>query len=75
MISFFKNIDFKFEIVTNWTEVDFLDVTFNQENNIYRPYKKPNDELIYIDVSSNQPLQIKKQPIKIISDRLPRKFF
>ena len=75
MISFFKNIDFKFEIVTNWTEVDFLDVTFNQENNIYRPYKKPNDELIYIDGSSNQPLQIKNQPIKIISDRLPRKLF
>ena len=33
IISIFKNIDFKIEIVTNLTEVDFLDVTFNLENN------------------------------------------
>ena len=32
-ISFFKNIDFKIETVTNLTEVEFLDVTFNLENN------------------------------------------
>ena len=60
IISIFKNIDFKIEIVTNLTEVDFLDVTFNLENNRYRPYKKPNEKLIYIDVSSNHPPQIKK---------------
>ena len=69
-ISIFKNINFKIEIVTNLTEVDFLDVTFNLENSTYRPYKKPNDKLIYIDVSSNHPPQIKKQLTKIISDRL-----
>ena len=72
IISIFKNIDFKIEIVTNLTEVDFLDVTFSLENNTYRPYKKPNDKLIYIDVSSNHPPQIKKQLTKIISDRLSR---
>ena len=60
MFSIFKNIDFKTEVVTNLTEVDFLDVTFNLENNTHRPYKKPNDKLIYIDVSSNHPAQIKK---------------
>ena len=37
-----------------------------------RPYKIPNDKLIYIDVSSNHPPQIKKQLTKIISDRLSR---
>ena len=72
IISIFKNINFKIEIVTNLTEVDFLDLTFNLENNTYRPYKKPNDKLIYIDVSSNHPPQIKKQLAKIISDRLSR---
>ena len=72
IISIFKNIDFKIEIVTNLTEVDFLDVTFNLENNTYRPYKKPNHKLIYIDVSSNHPPQIKKQLTKIMSDRLSR---
>ena len=49
--SIFKNIDFKIEIVTNLTEVDLLDVTFNLDNNTYRPYKKSNDKLMYIDVS------------------------
>ena len=72
IISIFKNIDFKIEMVTNPTEVDFLDVTFNLESNTYRPYKKPIDKLIYIDVSSNHPPQIKKQLTKIISDRLSR---
>ena len=48
IISIFKNIDFEIEIAANLTEVDFLDVTFNLENNTYRPYKKPNDKLIYI---------------------------
>ena len=61
IISIFKNINFKIEIVTNLTEVDFLDVIFNLENNTYRPHKKPNDKLIYTDVSSNHPPQIKKQ--------------
>ena len=60
IISIFKNIDIKIENVTNLTEVDFLDVTFNLENNTYRPYKKPNYKLIYIDILSNHPPQIKK---------------
>ena len=59
IISIFKNINFKIEIVTNITEVDFLDVTFFLEYNAYCPYKKPNDKLIYIDISSNHPSQIK----------------
>ena len=70
IISIFKNIDFETDIVTNLTEVDFLDVTFNLENNTYRPYKKPNDKSICIDVSSNHPPQIKKQLTNIISNTL-----
>ena len=72
IISIFKNIDFKIEIVTNLTEADFLAVTLNLENNTYRPYKKSNDKLIYTDVSSNHPPQIEKRLTKIISDRLSR---
>ena len=60
IISIFKNVDFKIEIVTSLTEVDFLAVTFNLENKTYRPYKKSNDKLTYIDLSSNHPPQIKK---------------
>ena len=73
IISVFKYIEFKIEIVTNLTEVHFLHVTFNLENNTYRPYKKSNDKLIYIvDVLSNHPPQTKKQLTKKISNRLSR---
>ena len=33
ILSFFKSIDFKIEITTNLTQVNFLDVTFNLEYN------------------------------------------
>ena len=64
MISIFKNIDFETEVVTNLTEAGFLDVTFNLENTTYRRYKKRKVKLIYIDVPSNHPQQIKKQLTK-----------
>ena len=51
IISIFQNINIKIETVTNLTEVDLLGVTFKLENNTYRPYKIPNDKLIYTDVS------------------------
>ena len=60
IISIFKSIDFKNELTTNLTEVDFLDVTFNLERNTYGPYKKPDDNLTYINISSNHPPQIIK---------------
>ena len=49
IIKKFQSIGFKIEIVTNLQEVDFLDVTFNLINNTHRPYKKPNDNLTYIN--------------------------
>ena len=49
IIKKFQSIDFKIEIATNLQEVDFLDVTFNLINNTHRPYKKPNDNLTYIN--------------------------
>ena len=58
--------------MTNLVEVNFLDVTFNLKNGSYRPYKKPNDELKYINVLSKHPPQILKQVTTKISDRLSR---
>ena len=72
IIKKFQSIGFKIEIVTNLQEVDFLDVTFNLINNTYRPYKKPNDNLTYINTSSNHPPNIIKQLTKTISERLSR---
>ena len=66
IIQIFKNIGFKIEIITMLKIVDFLDVTFNLTENSYKPYKKPNDKLLYINTESNHPPEIIKQiPISI----------
>ena len=57
IICIFKNINFKIQILTNQTEVDFLDVRFNLQNNEHRSYKKAK----YIDASPNHPPWTKKQ--------------
>ena len=71
-IRIFKDIGFDIDIETNSKEAHFLDITFNLNNGIYKPYKKPNDRLLYINKSSNHPPQIINQLPKIISDRLSR---
>ena len=58
--------------MTNLVEVNFLEVTFNLRNGSHRPYKKSNDELKYINVSSSHPPQILKQFTTTISNRLSR---
>ena len=61
VIKIFKEIGFKIEIKTNLKIVDFLDITFNLSNVTYKPYRKPNDNLLYVNTSSNQSLQIIKE--------------
>ena len=50
--------------------VDFLDVTFNLLDGTYKTYKKPNDQLLYVNTSSNHPPQVIKQLPISISNRL-----
>ena len=46
--------------------VNYLDVTLNLNDGSYRPYHKPNDELMYIHSESNHPPAIIKQlPLSI----------
>ena len=61
IIKIFKEIGFKVEIKTNLKQVDFLDVTFNLNNSTYQPYKKEDNQLLYINTSSNHPPSIIKQ--------------
>ena len=49
-----------------------MNVTFSLEKNTYRTYKKPNDNLTYINTSSNHPPQIIKHLTQTISERLSR---
>ena len=66
------SINFEIETATNLMEVKFLGVTFNLERNTYRPYKKPNDKLTFINTSSNHPPQIIKHFTQTISETLSR---
>ena len=70
IIEIFKYAGFEIEIKTNLHLVDSLDVTFNLLDETYKPYKKPNDQLLYVNTSSNHPLQIIKQLPISISNRL-----
>ena len=70
VIKIFKQVGFKIEIQTHLKIVNFLDVTFNLANGIYRPYKKANEPLLYINSSSNHTPQVIKQLPTSISERL-----
>ena len=68
----FKDTNFSIDIIINLVEVNLLGVTFNLANETYRPYKKPNDEIKYIIVSSNYPPQVIKEIANIINEKLSR---
>ena len=38
--------------------VIFLDINMDLQRNIHKPYMKPNDQPIYVDVQSNHPKSI-----------------
>ena len=50
--------------------VNYLDVTLNLENSTYRPYKKENNQIKYINIESNHPPSIIKQLPLSIESRL-----
>ena len=64
----FKEVGFQLKIKTNLKKVEFLDVTFNLITGLYTPYKKPNDNLLYINTSSDHTSQIIKQLIPSTRD-------
>ena len=66
----FKDIALQLEIKTNLKQVESLDVTFNLITGLYTPYKKPNDNLLYINASSDHPPQVFKQLTNSINKRL-----
>ena len=66
IIQIFKAIGFQIDININLKIIDFLDVTFNLSENSYKPYKKPNSKLLYINTESNHPPEVLKHiPISI----------
>ena len=69
IIKIFSEIGFKIDIETNLKIVNFLDMTFNLINVSHKPYKKPNNTLLYINKNSNHPPQIIKKSPKTINER------
>ena len=70
IIKLFKEVRFQIEIKSDLKKVEFLDVTLNLITGLYTPYKKPNDNLLYINTSSDHPSQIIKQLTNSINKRL-----
>ena len=52
IVKVFKMCGQSIIVTTNITSVDFLDVTFNLKTESYQPFRKPNNEPKYIDISS-----------------------
>ena len=49
-----------------------MDVTLDLRNNKYYPYRKPNDNPVYVNMKSNHPPTILKQIPSIVSTRLSK---
>ena len=63
----FFQFQLKVTVDTNLTQTDFLDITLNPRTGRYWPYRKPNDQPLYINVQSNHPpLITKKLPCMIV---------
>ena len=62
----------KIEIGSNWKIVHFLNVTLNLNDNSYKPFRKTNAILTYINVNSNHPASIVKQILNAINIRINR---
>ena len=50
--------------------VDFLDMTFDLDNNVYKPFRQENNKPVYINKHSNHPPSILKQMPKSIEKRI-----
>ena len=66
----FKENGFSITADANTKSVNFLDVNFNLESQIYKPYMKPNTTLNYVHKDSNHPQNILKNIPKSINRRL-----
>jgi len=61
IIKIFKSCGLNITIQINLKVVEFLDVEFNLTNETYKPYRKPNNEPVYLNKNSNHPVNILKQ--------------
>ena len=70
IIELFHENGLKITIDTGLKCVDFLDVTLDLYNKSFRPFRKPNDEPLYVNKNSNHPNTVTKHIPKSINARL-----
>ena len=70
IIKLFQKHNLKITIKANIIQTDFLDVTLNLKTEKHWPFRKPNDQQLYININSNHPPSIKKGLPNMISNRL-----
>ena len=70
IIAIFDSEDLQITVETNLTKTDFLDVNFDLKNDKYYPYRKVNNNPLYINAKSNHPPAVLKQIPVMIADRL-----
>ena len=70
IIKLFQSHGSKIILSTNLVQTDFLDVTLDLMSTKYWPYRKPNEQPLYIHHQSNHPPAIKKQVPFMLSNRL-----
>ena len=69
IVNTFKQCGLAIAIKYNLKFVNFLDITLDLQNNVYKPYRKANDKPTYINKNSNHPASILKQLTKSIEER------
>ena len=68
----FKQSGLNIAVECNLQITDFLDVTFDLRTDKYYPYRKDNNQLLYINKQSNHPPSIIKQIPSMVSRRCTR---
>ena len=66
----FDNLGLKITALTNQLRTNFLDLTFDLNNGSYKPYRKPNDDPLYINQFSNHPPPIIRELPHSINRRI-----
>ena len=70
VVRIFKDCGLSITSKTNLKIVDYLDVTFDLQNNSYKPYRKPDNLPVYIRKHSNHPPTILNELPKTIAKRI-----
>ena len=70
LIKMFQRNGLPITAKTNLNVAVFFNVNFDLIQDVYRPYKKSNEDPLYIDWNSNHPLTVIKQITKAQSNRI-----